>query len=59
LKENPNLISCSCGNMMEMIPGKVIQGQKDDKGNPISREAAEHMAKYRIRCNECGKNFCA
>lgn len=44
--------------MMEMVPGKVQMGQKDDKGQPISMEAAQHMAMYRIRCNACGKNFC-
>ena len=40
IKDNPNLISCSCGNLMEMVAGQVIAGQKDDKGQPISREAA-------------------
>lgn len=40
IKDNPNMISCSCGNMMEMVAGKVIMGQKDDKGQPISMEAA-------------------
>lgn len=58
IRDNPNLISCQCGNMMEMVPGKVQMGQKDDKGQPISLEAAQHMAAYRIRCNACGKNFC-
>ena len=32
---------------------------KDDKGNPLSQEAAVHMSKFRIRCNGCQKNFCA
>ena len=32
IKMNPNLISCSCGNIMEMQKGEVIRGQKDDKG---------------------------
>ena len=58
IKDNPSMVSCSCGNMMEMVEGQVIRGQKDDKGQPLSMEAAEHMAKYRIRCNACGKNFC-
>lgn len=43
---------------MEMIPGEIIKGQKDDKGQPISLEAAKHMAENRIRCNACEKNFC-
>ena len=44
---------------MELIPGDVVKGQKDDKGNLVSQEAAVHMANNRIRCNECQKNFCA
>ena len=28
-------------------------------GNKISREAAEHMARHRVRCNQCAKIFCA
>ena len=43
---------------MEMLPGDVVYGQKDDRGQPLSQEAAQHMARYRIRCNECSKNFC-
>ena len=58
VKENPSFVSCSCGNVMEMVPGEIIRGQKDDKGNPLSDESARHMANYRIRCNACGKNFC-
>lgn len=52
------MVSCACGNIMMMEPGDVIKGQKDDKGNPISAEAAKHMANHRIRCNGCDKNFC-
>lgn len=44
---------------MELIPGEVVKGQKDDMGNPVTKEAALHMANNRIRCNECQKNFCA
>ena len=40
IKMNPDMVSCSCGNMMMMEAGQVIQGQKDDKGNLITREAA-------------------
>lgn len=31
---------------------------KDEDGNPISKKAAKHFAKYRVRCNECAKVFC-
>jgi hypothetical protein len=40
VKMNPNFVCCSCGNVMEMVPGEIVKGQKDDKGNPISLEAA-------------------
>ena len=43
---------------MELVPGEVIKGQKDDKGNPVSLEAAKHMASFRIRCSSCNENFC-
>lgn len=58
VKLNPNFVSCQCGNIMELVPGQVVKGQKDDKGQLISNEAAQHMAKFRIRCNNCQKNFC-
>ncbi len=56
---NENFVGCQCGNILELVPGQVDMNQKDSNGQPITREAAEHMAKYRIRCSECGKNFCA
>jgi hypothetical protein len=52
------MVSCSCGNVMELQAGDVIKGQKDNNGNPVSIEAAKHMANHRIRCPECNKNFC-
>jgi hypothetical protein len=50
LKDNPDLVKCNCGNMMEVVQGKVDMNQKDANGKPITREAAECMAKYRVRC---------
>ena len=44
---------------MELVPGQIMKGQKDNKGQLISDEAADHMAKNRIRCDQCEKNFCA
>ena len=29
---------------MELVPGEVVRGQKDDKGNVMSDEASKHMA---------------
>lgn len=59
VKLNPNFVSCSCGNIMELEAGEIVKGQKDEKGQLVSHEAALHMAKNRIRCNGCQKNFCA
>ena len=55
---NMGLVSCECGNMVELIPGKVDYNAKNDKGQTIKKVAAEHMAKYRIRCSNCSKIFC-
>ncbi|CDW80922.1 e3 ubiquitin-protein ligase [Stylonychia lemnae] len=59
LAQNKNLVSCSCGEYMEVVPGKIDMNQKDDKGAPISQDAAVHMSMFRVRCNNCQKNFCA
>jgi hypothetical protein len=58
VKENPDFVSCVCGNIMMMEPGDVNYGQKDDKGHVMTREACEHMARYRLRCNACQRIFC-
>lgn len=59
VSSNPNLIQCKCSAIMEVAPGRVDYNQKNDEGKPLSRQAAEHMANYRVRCNECQKNFCS
>ena len=58
--DNPNLVQCSCGNKMEFVQGQVDLNVKDASNMPITREAAECMARYRVRCplSNCGKNFC-
>lgn len=60
MADNPNLVTCSCGNVMEVVEGKVDLNQKDDTGKQITREAAECMAKFRVKCPlaNCGKIFC-
>ena len=60
MAENPNLVSCSCGNVMEVVQGKVDLNVRDDNNKQITKEAAECMAKYRVRCplGSCGKIFC-
>ncbi len=37
LSHNANLVSCSCGNIMEIVPGDVDLNQKDDDGKPLTR----------------------
>jgi len=32
VKLNPNFVSCSCGNIMELMAGEIVKGQKDEKG---------------------------
>ena len=38
---------------------KVDYNAKDEQGKVLSRAAAENMAKFRVRCSSCTKNFCA
>lgn len=58
VSSNQNLVTCSCGQIMEVVEGAVDYKVKDDAGQPISKAAAEHMSKHRIRCHGCEKNFC-
>ena len=58
LSLNPNMVNCSCGNIMEVVPGPVDNKIKDDLGQLISQESAVHMSKFRVRCGNCEKNFC-
>jgi len=36
VRANPSFVSCQCGNIMEIVPGEVQRGLKDDKGQPVS-----------------------
>ena len=45
-----NLVTCKCGVAMELFEGKVDYNQKDEQGKKMNRDAAAHMAKYRVRC---------
>ena len=56
---DPNMINCSCGATIMLEESKVDYNAKDEKGQVVSKATAEHMAKYRVRCNACSKNFCA
>ena len=43
---------------MTVEASKPDYKQKDEDGNQLTREAAKHMAKFRVRCNDCSKVFC-
>jgi len=43
--------------MLEVVKGDILMMKKDD-GKQITKAAAVHMSKYRIRCPDCGINFC-
>ena len=47
------MIQCKCGNMMMMEPGEPNYAQKDEKGQQLTPEAAEHLATFRIYCHAC------
>jgi uncharacterized protein YbaR (Trm112 family) len=32
VNENESMVVCSCGNVMDFVPGEVQKGLKDDKG---------------------------
>ena len=59
MKENPDLVQCKCGNIMQVEQGRVDLNQKDADGKPIAKDAAECMSKFRVRCTQCQKNFCS
>jgi len=57
-----SMITCplpNCGAVIMLEETKVDYNVKDDNGKIMSRQAAEHMAKYRVRCQQCSQNFCA
>ena len=56
-KDN-STISCTCGAILTVEEGVVDYNQKDDKGQVMSKEVAEHMSRYRIRCRNCQRVFC-
>lgn len=44
--------------MFEFTRSKTDYKVKDDNGVTLSRKAAKHYAKYRVRWNACEENFC-
>lgn len=58
VKGDQSIVQCPCGNAIEASEGKVDYNVKDDDGKKLTRKAAEHMSKHRIRCHACKNNFC-
>lgn len=58
LGEESGIIKCNCGNEFLFDKGKIDLNYKNDEGKVINKTAATHMAANRVRCNECGNNFC-
>ena len=54
------VVECPCCHAkFEFEPSKNVDYKaKDDTGKTVSRQTAEHMAKYRVRCGFCKENFC-
>jgi E3 ubiquitin-protein ligase MYCBP2 len=55
---DPNMVKCDCNATIFFEPSKVDYTAKDETGKLLSKQAAEHIAKFRIRCTSCSKNFC-
>ena len=53
MKGNENLVTCPCGNAMEVQPGEVDYNAKDDDGQVMSPMAAIHLAEHRCKCRSC------
>lgn len=58
ISEDQSLVTCQCGNVMEVVQGEIDYTAKDDQGIKLSTEAVEHMSKFRVRCAACQQNFC-
>lgn len=59
MADKAGLVVCTCGNIFELLEGTVSHCQKDNSGKTLSKAAAAHMGKCRVRCNGCGRNFCS
>ena len=54
-----NMVKCpSCKEQNAFEPGQVDYNVRDEHGQKISKQAAEHYAKHRCRCGFCRKDFC-
>ena len=53
------VVECKCGSKFFIEQGEIDYKSKDDMGKLLSWQAAEHKAKFRVRCKDCEKIFCA
>lgn len=51
-------INPKCKEKFIFEPGKVDLNTRDEKGQKISSQSAEHFAKNRCRCPKCETEFC-
>ena len=58
LDQQNGIVRCKCGNAIEFMKGDIDYNYKNDEGKNINKAAAKHMSTNRVRCNECGNNFC-
>ena len=55
---DPNMVRCDCNATIYLEPAAVNYAQRDESNKVISRQSAEHMAKFRVRCQNCSQIFC-
>lgn len=48
----------SCSSYIFLEPGTVDYNYRDEQGRKLSREAAEHMSQFRLRCPNCSNISC-
>jgi E3 ubiquitin-protein ligase MYCBP2 len=49
----------SCNSYIILEPGSVDYNYRDDQGRKLTRQAAEHMSQFRLRCPNCSNISCA
>ena len=61
MMEGGTVVECpndKCKAAFIFEPAKINYAAKDDTGKTVTRQTAEHMAKFRVRCATCCENFC-
>jgi hypothetical protein len=59
VNSDPDMKECICGHKFSAVQGKVDYGYKDEQGNVLSKDAAEHLSKFRYNCPQCHMIFCS